>query len=389
MENTETKIDFLYLNEPDMLEAGVMDVGKCVDVLSEVMCLLEDGDYLEGGPNGNSHGIMMSFPKESDIKDFPLNDIRDRRFMAMPAYLGGRFHLMGMKWYGSNPRNKAKGLPRSILTVMLNDVETGAPIAHMSANVLSAVRTGAMPGMAAKYLARKGSEVLSAIGAGVISKTSLLAVLSQVPTIKTVKIKGSSPTSRTAHDLADYIKEHFPHLEVTICANLQETIENSDIIVESVTVGKPEEWPRIETSWVKQGATFISSSCLCFDKNFLANDVHKVVDNIKMYEGYLANRKEYLAAHPEEAEKRHPSSCVGMAFMDLLEENLCTKKDIYNIGSIIEGKSPGRTSDDEIFVIGFDGMPILDVAWGYTCYQEALKKKIGTSLTLWENPYLK
>ena len=45
----------------------------------------------------------------------------------MPAYLGGRFNVCGNKWYGSNMANTKKGLPRSILTVMLNDVETGAP----------------------------------------------------------------------------------------------------------------------------------------------------------------------------------------------------------------------------------------------------------------------
>lgn len=176
MKEKNAKIEFLYLNEEDMLKADVMNVGKCVDVLSQTMLLMEDGDYLEGGPNGNSHGIMMSFPKESEIEDFPLNDTRDRRFMAMPAYLGGDFHVIGVKWYGSNPHNKEKDLPRSILTVILNDVDTGAPLAHMSANILSAVRTGSMPGMASKYLARKNSETLASIGAGVISRTSVLAV---------------------------------------------------------------------------------------------------------------------------------------------------------------------------------------------------------------------
>ena len=61
-------------------------------------------------------------------------DAPDRRFLAMPGYLGGRFHIAGMKWYGSNINNPQIGLPRSVLMVMLNNVETGEPVALMSTN---------------------------------------------------------------------------------------------------------------------------------------------------------------------------------------------------------------------------------------------------------------
>ena len=97
--------------------------------------------------------------------------------MAMPAYLGGRFHLAGEKWYGSNGRNAKKGLPRSILMVTLNDVETGQPLAYMSANLLSAMRTGAMTVLSAVYLARKDSKVLALIGAGVVNRTSFMSIM--------------------------------------------------------------------------------------------------------------------------------------------------------------------------------------------------------------------
>ena len=194
----DTKIEFLCLNEEDMIEAGVLDAGHCVDTVGEVMSLLSSGDYLMGGKEHNDHGMQLIFPKKSDIPGFPLEDSRDRRFMAMPAYLGGRFHLAGEKWYGSNGRNAKKGLPRSILMVTLNDVETGQPLAYMSANLLSAMRTGAMPGLSAVYLARKDSKVLALLGAGVVNRTSLMAIMAKMPGIEEVRIKGSSPTSKTA-----------------------------------------------------------------------------------------------------------------------------------------------------------------------------------------------
>lgn len=50
----KTKVEFLYLSEEDMIEAGVLDAGKCVDVMGEVVSLLSKGDYLMGGKDRNA-----------------------------------------------------------------------------------------------------------------------------------------------------------------------------------------------------------------------------------------------------------------------------------------------------------------------------------------------
>ena len=156
-------LKFLYLNEPDMIKAGVLDMKKCVQSMDDMFQVMGRGDYLMGSPSENHHGMMLWFPEEKRSENMPLAG-PDRRFMAMPAYVGGRFHVCGNKWYGSNVENQKKGLPRSILTVMLNDPDTGAPLALMSANLLSSMRTGAIPGVAVKYLQRKGASVLGIIG---------------------------------------------------------------------------------------------------------------------------------------------------------------------------------------------------------------------------------
>lgn len=140
---------FLYLSEEDTIKAGVKDYKKCIDNAEEVFQLLSQGDYLMGGSNHNSHGMGLVFPKESPFPNMPLAG-PDRRFVAMPAYLGGRFDVCGCKWYGSNAANKDKDLPRSVLTLTLNDKDTGEPLAFMSANLLSAARTGAVPGVCGK-----------------------------------------------------------------------------------------------------------------------------------------------------------------------------------------------------------------------------------------------
>lgn len=381
---SDNKIDFLYLNEKDMIEAGVLDAGRCVDVMGEVMCLLSRGDCMMGGRNHNNHGLQLIFPKKSDIPDFPLEDSRDRRFMSMPAYLGGRFHLAGEKWYGSNGRNAAKGLPRSILMVTLNDVETGQPLAYMSANLLSAMRTGAMPGLTAQYLARKDSKVISLLGPGAVNKTSLMAYMSKFPDIETIKIKGSSPASKTAQGMKVFIQEKYPKVrEIILCETLEEAIREADIISEGVSVAH-HQWPVIEPAWLKPGCTFISFGTVDFtDHDFIKENMTKVVDNIHMYEEYIEVYQEY---YPDGSRKS--SGTPGMYFVNMIEDGLIDKKEVYHLGDIVCGIAPGRTSEEQIFLVSLGGMPILDIGWGYECFQNAVKKGLGTTLNLWDSPYL-
>jgi len=55
-----TKIDFIYLSEPDMIKAGVTDMTACVNTMEEMFTLLHEGDYRMAGPNSDSHGAMIT-----------------------------------------------------------------------------------------------------------------------------------------------------------------------------------------------------------------------------------------------------------------------------------------------------------------------------------------
>ena len=192
-----TKVDFLYLSEPDMVKAGVKDMKQCVEVMERLLVTLNKGDYVMGGKNHNSHGCMIMFPDDPQFPGMPKN-ADERRFMAMPAYLGGEYQMAGMKWYGSNVENKKQGLPRSILMMMLNDKDTGAPLALMSANLVSSYRTGGIPGVGAKYLARKDAKTVAIVGPGVMGKTSLAAFVSVCPNLDTLKILAAGSDSEKA-----------------------------------------------------------------------------------------------------------------------------------------------------------------------------------------------
>ncbi len=59
-----------------------------------------------------------------------------------------------------------------------------------------------------------------------------------------------------------------------------------------------------------------------------------------------------------------------------------------NLGAILNGKLPGRDNDQQVIIYSIGGMPVEDVAWGKTVYENAIKMEIGTKLNLWEEPYL-
>lgn len=378
----DSKVEFLFLNEEDMIKAGVLDADRAVDTIGEVITLLSEGDYLMGGRAHNDHGVQLIFPEKSDIPNFPLADSADRRFIAMPAYLGGRFHVAGEKWYGSNGNNRSIGLPRSILMMMLNDVETGKPLAYMSGNLLSSMRTGAMPGLAAKLLARNDSKVLTLVGPGVICRSSLRAIMSQRFDIDTIKIKGSSPTSANAIKMKEYIEENYPQVKnIVLCKDMEEALKDADIITEAVSC-KEGEWPEYKREWLKPGALVISTSTFNMEHKSIV-DLKKVIDNYGMYENYA---EEDNVGYDENGNRLH-TGCMGEDFVYMVQDGLIERDSLTTFGEIIRGKKPGRESDDEIILVSIEGMPTEDVAWAYECYTYALVHDIGTKLKVWDRPY--
>ena len=372
----DTRIKFLYLSEPDMIKAGVKNMDQCVEAMEDLLVTLNKGDYGMAGVNHNSHGAQVIFPDDPQFEGMPKN-ADDRRFMAMPAYLGGKYQMAGMKWYGSNCENKASGLPRSILMMMLNDKDTGAPLALMSANLVSCYRTGAIPGVGAKYLAGKDSETVTIIGPGVMGRTCLLAFLSVCPKITTVKVKGRG--QRSLHAFEEFVKKECPQIQqVIVCDSMEEAVKDSDIIcVTSTAPVKEIDFPYIAEDWVKKGALICLPSAARFDDDFLINRCKKVVDNYKLYEAWAE-------------EFPYPSyemvQIIGSKFTDYLHEGRIQREDIVDIADIINKKHPGRESDDEIIVYSVGGMPVEDIAWGGTVYRNALKEGIGVELPLWDQP---
>jgi ornithine cyclodeaminase len=377
---TRRNLDFLYLNEPDMIAAGVTDMARCVEVMEEALVLLRTGDFRMAGPTAMSHGAKISFPRNPEFPGMPA-DGPDRRFMAMPAYLGGRFGTTGVKWYGSNLENRTRGLPRSIHLFTLNDSETGAPLAVMSANLLSAYRTGAVPGVAVKHLAREDARVFGIVGPGVIGRVVTEATLTQRPGIDRLVVKGVDDADVQRY--ADYIRPRFPHLRsIEAADSVEQVARESDIMAVTATTAAAGSsgFPYIDREWIKRGALLLLPAAVRFDDEFLASgDVRLVVDSRQLYAAWAEEYGEHVYEDIGIVGNRwHGLSLAGRLSVDRIEE----------IADVATGAIPSRQRDDEIILYSAGGMPIEDVAWATHVYWEALEKGIGVPLNLWESPEL-
>lgn len=367
-------VKFLYLNEDDMIKAGVLNAKKCVNTIDEMFHLIGKGDYIMGGVGENEHGLRIYFPVEKRFPNMPVAG-PDRRFMAMVAYLGGRFNVCGAKWYGSNIENPKRGLPRSILLVVLNDPETAEPLAVMSANLLSAMRTGAVPAVGAKYLARKDANTAGLIGAGVISKATCLCLAAVMENLKEVKVYDII-TEKANNFSKEMSKELGIHVHPV--NSIEEAVRNSDFISVATAGSKK---PQIKTEWLKEGSVLATQATADLSEDLFLTS-HIVFDEFKMH---LAWKEEEDKIPPGEEAKKldFPGSYV----FKLLEEGKLKKEDIRSLGPIAAGIQPGRENDKERFVLIIGGLAVEDVAWGFELYQEAKKKGLGQELTLWNEPH--
>jgi ornithine cyclodeaminase/alanine dehydrogenase-like protein (mu-crystallin family) len=149
-----------------------------------------------------------------------------------PGYLESKGYV-GVKLSCGYPNNNSKGIPAIIGAILLADARNGTPLAVIDGLYVTAVRTGATGGVAAKYLARKDSEVVGVFGAGTQGRMQVLALKGLFP-LKEVRVYDVDSTR-----LQVYVKEMEEEMgvRVTKASSAEQAIGGSDIVV-TVTPSK-------------------------------------------------------------------------------------------------------------------------------------------------------
>lgn len=366
--------EFLFLSETDCIDAGVLDAYRCVDVCQEVFELLARGDYLMGGPNHNSHGLGVVFPTSSPFPNMPLAG-PDRRFVAMPGYLGGRFDICGNKWYGSNHANTVKGLPRSVLTLMLNNKDTGEPLSLMSANLISSTRTGAVPAVAARHLASKDARTIAVVGCGPINQACLQAITTQLGEAENVVCFDIDRAAATR--MADWATKHLG-LNSAVETDLPTALRQANVITVAASRVKPLV---VEESWFAPDATVLISGPINADDAFWTN-TRIVLDHLPLHEAYVEE-----ARASGDVNAAYASIIGGPLYQRIDAGTLPALNTFDDLGSVIGGSASARQGPERIAFIAC-GMSVFDLAWGYDIYRTAQTRGVGQPLRLWNSSHL-
>jgi ornithine cyclodeaminase/alanine dehydrogenase len=324
---TENKI--LYLSQADVVS---INVG-----MAEIIQLVETAFDEKG------HGRVEMPPKPGIHPGEGDNFIH-----AMPAYIPA-LNSTGVKWVSGFPENAKKGLPYITGLLILNDPETGLPLAVMDCQWITAMRTAAATAVSAKRLARPDSAKLGVLGCGVqgITNTEALNVLFPLTEVFAYDVHPAAIekfSQKIAGDLG---------LTVTPVTTPREAVTGCDLVVTAGPILK-QPHQTIKAGWLDQGAF---ASLVDFDSYWEPAAMKEVdkfcTDDLKQFAYYKS---------------------VGY-FQDVPPIHA-------DLGELVAGLKLGRESEAERTIACNLGLALDDMAVAPTIYHRAKEMGIGTWLPL-------
>jgi ornithine cyclodeaminase/alanine dehydrogenase len=296
--------------------------------MKEIIPLVEKGLY--------EHGVsQVENPPKPGIHSKP-----DSFIHAMPAYYN-RLGIGGMKWVSGYPSNRNVGLPQIAGLMILNNMETGMPLAVMDCRWITAVRTAAVSAITAKYCAKENPESLGVVGCGVQGRMNLIAFNEVVPSIKKAHVFDINPKAmhRYKEDL-----EPITGIKIEVEDSVKKAVNGMDMIL---TATQRLKEPLIRDEWVKQGCLgFGLEASRAWYGNAILNADKFITDSwdqtIHFYE---------QGAFPDGLPKLHAE-----------------------LGEIVAGKKPGRETQEERILAINIGLALQDVIVANRVYEVAKEK---------------
>ena len=271
---------------------------------------------------------------------------------SMPSYLEGS-DVAAVKIVNSHPENRLKGLPTVMGVTVLVSPETGAPLCIMDATLLTSLRTGATSSIATDLLAKKEAHVFGMVGAGAQAQAQLEAIV-KVRDVKYIKV--FDRVISRAKEFTSQMSQIFGSIHIEVAITVAEAVKGSDI----VTTVTPTKSPIVMDTWVEEGVHINAVGADAPGKQELDPKILKrakvVVDDLEQ------------ASH-------------GGEINVPIRNGTMKVEDVYaEIGDLIAGKKPARTSDKEITIFDSTGLAIQDAAAASAVYKKALQRKVGLLL---------
>jgi alanine dehydrogenase len=262
---------------------------------------------------------------------------------TMPAYLPGAG--ISVKLVAVYPGNHARGVPSHQALIAVFDEDTGTPLAVLDGTHITAVRTGTAAAVAADALARPDARVLAILGAGVQGRSHLEAF----PRIRDfTDIRIASRTAEHAAALAD------GHAVARAVGSFEEAVTGADVVCCCTDAHDP----IVDGAWVSAG-THLSSVGGSFGREL---------------DPELVRAARVFVEWRGAAENPPPAGANELQGLDPAA--------ITEIGEVLAGTRPGRTSAEEITVYKSTGHAVEDAAAARLVLDRALQTGRGTRLTL-------
>jgi ornithine cyclodeaminase/alanine dehydrogenase-like protein (mu-crystallin family) len=309
-------------------------------------------EIIERGLLAHGAGEVV-LPPKSHIR---LDDRFNGHFNVLPGFVAPA-GAAGVKVVGDYVDNYRVGLPSEVAMLTLYDPATGVPRCLMDATVLTWLRTGAVTGIGAKYLARPNSSVVAHLGARGTALGNLTALAALFP-LREVRITSKRPESRQR--LAAEVRLTLG-IEARPVDSTEEALRGADIVVEATRLERPQVLVR--EPWLEPGALLVTYGwVMAIDPElpFRANKL--VVDDW---------------AQCQHGGQLHPLIARGA----LRREHVHAE-----IGEIVHGTHMGRADPGERIIFWHRGFAISDIVLGAWIHAQAEAKGVGTMLTLWDGP---
>lgn len=261
----------------------------------------------------------------------------------MPSYLE-ETDVQATKIISIYPENPKRGLPTTAAWLIVNDPSSGQISAFMEASYLTAMRTGAVTGVAAKYLSREDSCVAAVFGAGIQARTQLMAVTT-VRKVEEARVYDLDKTR--AQKYSEEMSEKLS-IPVKVATDGRAATHDADIILTATT----SKTPVIERKWLAE-KTHISAIG-AFYPDWRELDTQTIQDAKVVIDDWEAMRLE-----------------AGDILIPI-SEGAITEAHIYaTLGELVSGSKKGRLEDDGLTVFKSVGLAIQDA-----CVAKAVLTKI-------------
>lgn len=318
----------LILNQAEVEQ--LLDMPGCMAAMEEALIGLNRGDFV--------------LPLRPIVRAAGRSDLLG----LMPTHRGGDRPLYGLKTVAVFPDNAANGLDPHQGTVTLYDGTDGHVLAVMNATPITAIRTAAVSGIATRALARDDARVLAIVGAGHQAHPHVAAML-EARQFEQIRIASRNFES------AERLAAEWP-LAVAV-ESAEEALRDADVVC---TVTSSVE-PVVLGDWLKPGA-HVNAVGACFP-------------HARELDGATMARATLFTDRRESCEKEAGDYVLAVAEGAIQEGHIRAE-----LGEVLAGVHPGRTSEDEITIFESLGLAVEDLASAEYLMRRAAETGTGTTL---------